>query len=937
MRLSLISALLSALMVAVPGAAQEQRGAIEGTVLDAQGAVIPGATVAALHLGQGATVSTVTDASGVFRFPALAPGYYDVTASLPGFTTFKFERVEVLLGQIKRLSFVLEIAAIAEQVQVSASSPLVDTRQSARVFSLRQDTIDLLPKGRDFTSLVSQAPGANQEPKLGGLSIDGASAAENRFIVNGIETTNLLTGVSGHAVLPEFVDELQVKSSGYTAEYGGSTGGVINVVTKSGTNTWRGDVLVNFEGDALEGGRRRTLRQVPTDSSRAEYVTYPEDTYTRVEPGVAIGGPIKRDRAWLFAAYQPALTHTKRTVTSTYDGSTATKTSDQTDHFFNINQTAQPLDSLRTRVTLDWSPSRQDGMLPALDGGTFPQGNFDTISTRQNYTVAASADWVANPKLYVGTRAGYFTTNSTNENVVEETLFFFVTTNIDYLDVPAEFQRREASRRICRTRSAASIDFRGSTHRSTPRTSAAWQGNTRSRPACSSIDAPTTWTRASANRVNLIWNRALAGQRGRYGFYRVFSNPIDPKRGFIALGDVHDTTVGLFVQDAWTVSNRLTINAGLRTENETVPFYSTIGVQDAEPIHFSFGSKLAPRAGAAWDVAGDGRTKVHGSWGVFYDIFKLSMPRAAFGGEPGTIYAFKLETYDWPSLLSSPDCPPACPGGPAGVPVRFEPAIENIDPDLEPMRMQELTVGIEHQLAPLVAVSARYVHKQLDKAVEDIGLVDAEGNATYVIGNPGYHRATEATAGVPFPKAVRDYDAMELVGRKLLDRNWALTASYTWSRLYGNYSGLSQSDENGRTSPNTGGTFDAPLAMFEENGQAALRAAGHRPSSPGQSAVRVHGALWPQRRCVPVGGQRVACEPLGRSGSRRWPGVLRRPEQRRAHADAVTDRRQRAVRAGPGWTKASDCRAQRPQPFQPGPGRVAVQPGNRRGGPAPCR
>ena len=93
------------------------------------------------------------------------------------------------------------------------------------------------------------------------------------------------------------------------------------------------------------------------------------------------------------------------------------------------------------------------------------------------------------------------------------------------------------------------------------------------------------------------------------------------------------------------------------------------------------------------------------------------------------------------------------------------------------------------------------------------------GNATYVIGNPGYHRATEATAGVPYPKAVRDYDAVEVVGRKLLDRNWALTASYVWSRLHGNYSGLSQSDENGRTEPNIGVTFDDPLAMFGDNGQ----------------------------------------------------------------------------------------------------------------------
>ena len=205
----------------------------------------------------------MADATGTFRFPALAPGYYDVTASLPGFASLKFERVEVLLGQIKQLSFVLEVAAIAEEVRVSASTPIVDTRQSARVFSLRQDAIDLLPKGRDFTSLVTLAPGANLEPKLGGISIDGASASENRFVVNGIETTNLFRGVSGHAVLPDFVDEIQVKSSGYAAEYGGSTGGVINVVTRSGTNAWRGDVLANVEGDALDGGRRRTLRRGP--------------------------------------------------------------------------------------------------------------------------------------------------------------------------------------------------------------------------------------------------------------------------------------------------------------------------------------------------------------------------------------------------------------------------------------------------------------------------------------------------------------------------------------------------------------------------------------------------------------------------------------------------------------------------------------------------
>lgn len=822
MRRIAILALLGAIASAPRAAlAQEQRGAIEGTVLDTQRAVLPGAVVAAVNLAQKASVSTTADATGTFRFPALAPGYYDVTASLPGFDALKFERVEVLLGQVKQLSFVLAIAAIAEEVRVSPSSPLVDTRQSARAYSLRQETIDLLPKGRDFTTLVTEAPGANLEPKLGGISIDGSSASENRFVVNGVETTNLVSGVSGHAVLPEFLDEIQVKSSGYTAEYGGSTGGVINVITKSGTNEWGGAVLANFQGNALDGGRRRALRRVPTDSTRAEYVTYPEDSYARVEPGFSVGGPLKRDRAWVFAAYQPALTRTERTVTFTFDQSTATKTSRQADHFFDLSQTIQLGNRLRTRATLDWSPSRQDGMLPALDGATYPQGNFGIIDSRQNYAASGGADWVANPKLYVGVRAGYFTSNHTTGNVVEQPLTVFMRSNIGYLDVPASLQQvggfqtdlsNDVSRVDRLSRVNAQVDGTYFGSMAGPHTlKAGLQIDRRS----NDVDKG-----GSANRVNVFWNAALAGQRGRYGYYRVWSNPIEPRRGQITLGTVSDTTVGLFVQDAWTVNRRLTVNLGLRTENETVPFYSRIGVAgEVPPIHFSFRDKLAPRAGASWDVGGDGRWKVHGSWGSFYDIFKLSMPQAAFGGLRFTIYSFKLDTYDWPNLVSSPDCPPACPGGEARPPIRFDPSFESIDPDLDPMRLQEVTLGIEHQMSPHLAVSARFIHKQIDKAVEDIGSVDADGNATYVIGNPGYHRASEAIPGVPYPKAVRDYDAIELVGRRLQHRNWALTASYVWSRLKGNYSGLSESDENGRTEPNIGGTFDRTLALFGGDGQ----------------------------------------------------------------------------------------------------------------------
>jgi hypothetical protein len=297
----------------VPAFAQEQRGSIEGVVRDASGAVLPGATVdATSNVGQ--PVSTVTDAVGVYRFPALPPGNYKLSANLQGFVSREVVDVRVGLGQIKKVDFSLPLSGVTETVKVTAETPLVDVRQSSRATNIRAEQVDLLPKGRDFTTLVTQAPGANQESKLGGLSIDGASAGENRYIIDGIETTNLQSGTSGKNVIVDFIEEVQVKSSGYTAEFGGATGGVINAVTKSGTNDFHGSLLYNFEGSSLEGARRPTLRTSLTNSDVAEYISYPKDERTRHEAGFAIGGPIAKNRLWFFGAYQPALTTIDRSV-----------------------------------------------------------------------------------------------------------------------------------------------------------------------------------------------------------------------------------------------------------------------------------------------------------------------------------------------------------------------------------------------------------------------------------------------------------------------------------------------------------------------------------------------------------------------------------------------------------------------------------------------
>ena len=251
MRLRTIAALLALALLAWPAAAQEQRGSIEGVVRDTSGAVLPGATVD-LTGGAGVSLNTVSDAAGVYRFPSLLPGIYAVSASLSGFSTKKVENVPVELGQVKKVDFALTVAGVAETVQVTAESPLVDVKQSTRATNIRAEQVELVPHNRDFTSLITQAPGANNESKSGGVMIDGSSAAENRYVVDGMETTNLFNGLSGQSVLADFVDEVQVKSSGYPAEYGGSTGAVVNVSS-----------VLPVVAPALESGARFGRWQVP--------------------------------------------------------------------------------------------------------------------------------------------------------------------------------------------------------------------------------------------------------------------------------------------------------------------------------------------------------------------------------------------------------------------------------------------------------------------------------------------------------------------------------------------------------------------------------------------------------------------------------------------------------------------------------------------------
>src|SRR4051812_2970908 len=194
---SLVGILAIALLAAATAVyAQETRGSIEGVVRDSTGAFLPGVTVEARSPALVGTSSAATDATGAYRFPALAPGSYEVTATLAGFQTSKVEKIDLRLGQVLKIDFALPISGVTESVQVKAESPIIDVKQNAATVSIGAELIDLMPKGRDFLSVITTAPGTTNESKSGGLQVDGASGSENRFVIDGLDTTSLRTGTN---------------------------------------------------------------------------------------------------------------------------------------------------------------------------------------------------------------------------------------------------------------------------------------------------------------------------------------------------------------------------------------------------------------------------------------------------------------------------------------------------------------------------------------------------------------------------------------------------------------------------------------------------------------------------------------------------------------------------------------------------------------------
>jgi len=812
-RIGIVLAVFAVVLFTGTALAQEQTGQIVGKITADGGESLPGVSVEIK--GPSGTLVAVTDARGDYRFARVTPGAYKLTARLQGFQTYEASRIPVALGDKATVNVTLKISSVMETVVVTGERVQIAVGENSTSTAIAAEQIAILPKGRDFTTVVTQAAGVSNEAFLGGLSIDGASGSENRFVIDGVDTTNPQDGVSGQNFVVDFLEEVQVKSAGYAAEYGGALGGVVNAVTKSGTNEFRGWVGAYYTDSGMNGDQRPTWYE----ADPSLYKTYQKDDLSRIEPGFGLGGPILRDSLWFYAGYNPMFSAWSRTPendSNSYD-------QDITTHYVTANLKANIGQKLIMKLAANWSPRKTEGVLPAQDGTT-PAGTNLAINTEvptESYSLYA--DWVPTSNVYLTGRVGSWETDTQTSGVTDQYRIFFRNGAIPVPSSSPLYRPNGWS-------SVPAASFNSTELDNWKRQSAGLDVNLFANFVGShSIKAGVQYekiqnevaTGENGNLFEIRWglpDRFGAGVQGTYGSVHV--------RRFGTFGAAESTNIGLFIQDTWNIHPSFTLNVGLRTEQERVPNYGfqTDPTLPKNAMEFDFDEKLAPRLGFSWDIGGKQKMKAYGSYGEYYDITKLEMPRGSFGADKWIAYLYPLNTTDWTTLpvgcttSTNIDSINPCPN--LGTPVTRNlrlptpPDDEHIDPNLQPMQNREFQLGFEYQLTKNSVVSARYVNKSLVNTIEDIGYLNADGDEVYITGNPG-KGLVACQPGQAFPcpdfpqaEAVRDYQAIELVFNRRFADNFSVRAAYTYSKLEGNYSGLASSDEFGRTDPNVARYFD---------------------------------------------------------------------------------------------------------------------------------
>jgi carboxypeptidase family protein len=791
--------------VAGRAAAQNTTGTISGRIVDAQGLAVPGVTVTAAG-SQGAR-SAVTDRDGRFTVPFLTPGPYAVHAELQGFSPVDQPGVQVRLGQSVEMPLTMLVGALTETVQVTATPPTIDTTSATIGANLDSATLSRLPVGRRFSDTLYLAPGVSTGGNVGiaNPSIEGSSGLENQYVVDGVNITNggygalgsysIVFGSLGNGTPYDFMQEVQVKTGGYEAEFGQATGGVINVVTKSGSNELRGAAFGYSRPQKLESGYDTVQSIEGTVNSVASRLS---------DAGATVGGPLLRNRLFFFGAIDP------QWQTNSFEAPQGLPL-----------QTLGSVD--RDRRITNYAAK---GTWQATGGHRIDASFFGDPATGAIGPQRSSS-------LLNQTTSGYSSLEYGGHN---QTVHYDGVLSSHFL-VDASLGR--ALNRILETPSVDAWEVRD--FRVTPRVITGGLG------FYEAGNRSNNW-QVQAKATSILTGHGE--HQVRYGFdyehldfsqLQQYSGPTftapngqqtatgavvdiipDPVYGQIyqvsraSLTAARLTTQhygALFVEDEWKIGGSLTIRPGLRYEQETLSGTLVQG--------FSLENNWAPRLGAIWDPTGSGRSRVFVNYGRYYARVPSDLAARALSSD-----ALISADYFDPNLTrpipNGTVTTNATTGG--ATTTHFTllgGGADDIDPNAKLSYYNEWVVGAEYTLPRGLDVGVRYVHRDIGSVLEDVqpypivatslGLPGAT-TANYLLTNPGPGTPVIQDipgAAVSFESPVHNFNAIEVTANKRLANKWSLTSSYRWSRLSGNFEGFFRND-NGQSDPGVTSLYDYP-------------------------------------------------------------------------------------------------------------------------------
>ncbi len=603
----------------------ELTGVVTGQVVDQTDNVLAGARVVITNLHSARVITVATGASGTYWVP-LAPGEYAVRFEATGFARQEVPLVEVRAGRMVTLSAVLRVGSVTERVEVTAERvPLVDANSATAGHTVTSEEINRLPKTRTFQSIALTAPSVTHGDIEGGIQVNGASGAENAFTVDGVDTTSIINGASRQNTIFEYIQEVQVKTTGLPAEYGGALGGVISAVTRSGGQIFDGEIHYYAGGSSL---RTRPPMRLALDPFSEKDVTYVQDEKqpeSHHEVGGAFGGPVTRDRLFFFVSVAPGF-HRRANdylFSSGRDKGRVSRTARFVQAFTKLSLSTGPMISHVTALVVYGDVV---GSLPMYNGfGTnwisSSKAANEPNTTRgwlqqQVNTTARTDVAIANSGL-VALRAGLFHDRYSDRGIGPTTSYIYQTA-ASAPGVPEQYRGSAGTQNVPRSlqttfdttgRITLNVDY---THRLERAGRHLVKGGLGYQYALNDIDS-----RYPGGYVDIFWGiptafPGRAGDRGAYGYYTVTNRGLFGKAG----ADI----VSLYLQDQWQIAHNLTFHAGVRAENEKVPAYRTMPRKYV--FDFGFGERIAPRLGFSYDVSGHGRAKLYASWGRYFDWTK---------------------------------------------------------------------------------------------------------------------------------------------------------------------------------------------------------------------------------------------------------------------------------------------------------------------------